>query len=399
MTGLALTETAIKAAKPKDKPYMLRDDRGLWLLIVPGGGKYWRLRYWVDGKERKLSLGTYPSVTLREARERRDALHKSRAEGIDPSEALRGKKASPELTFGRVAQEWMDKQLRGVRSARYCAQVSGRLERCILPLLGNRDIREIMAPEILGALRLVEEQGKLNTAHLIRSYCSRIFRYAVATGRADRDPTADLRGALQPYKVEHRAALIDPGKIVQLVRAMNDFDGTPVVRSALWFSAYTFARPGEIRKAEWTEIDLKAAEWRIPAAKMKMRRPHIVPLATQVVRLLSNLRTLTGRGVYVFPSLRSSKGTVPMSENTVLYALRRMGFDATEMTAHGFRGMASTRLNEMGWAPDVIERQLAHLDANKVRAAYNHAEYLAERREMMQAWADWLEGLVTKNCS
>ena len=238
----------------------------------------------MDGKEKKISLGTYPSVTLKEARERRDALHKTRAEGIDPAEAMRGRKSPSESTFGHIAQEWLDKQLRGVRSPRYCAQVSGRLGRYALPLLGNRDIREIAASEILSSLRVIEDQGKLNTAHLVRSYCSRIFRYAVATGRAERDPTADLRGALQPYKVEHRAALIDPGKIVQLVRAMNDFDGTPVVRSALWFSAYTFARPGEIRKAEWTEIDLEAAEWRIPAEKMKMSRPHIVPLARQVVR-------------------------------------------------------------------------------------------------------------------
>ena len=391
---MALTETAIKAAKPKDKPYMLRDDRGLWLLIVPGGGKYWRLRYWVEGKEKKVSLGTYPSVTLREARERRDALHKSRAEGVDPAEVMRGKRSPSESTFGRMAQEWLDKQIRGVCTSKYVRDVLSRLERLIFPVLGERDIREITAPDLLRVFRDIEDQDKVYSAHQVSSYCSRIFRYAVATGRAERDPTADLRGALQPYKVEHRAALIDPGKIVQLVRAMNDFDGTPVVRAALWFSAYTFARPGEIRKAEWTEIDLEATEWRIPAEKMKMRRPHIVPLARQVVRLLSDLRGLTGRGVYVFPSLRSVKGTVPMSENTVLYALRRMGFDATEMTAHGFRGMASTRLNEMGWAPDVIERQLAHLEANKVRAAYNHAEYLAERREMMQAWADWLEGLT-----
>ncbi|MCL2009681.1 MAG: site-specific integrase [Synergistaceae bacterium] len=242
-------------------------------------------------------------------------------------------------------------------------------------------------------LRRLEDRGIIDTAHRVMNYCSQIFRYAVATGRAERDPTADLRGALQPLKSKHRAAITEPAKIQQLLRAMDAFDGTYIVKCGLWFSAYTFVRPGEIRQAEWKEFNLEDAEWKISEKKMKMRRPHIVPLAKQVIELLESLKPLTGHGTYVFPSLRSSKGTQPMSENTILYALRRMGFSDDEMCAHGFRGMASTRLNEQGWHPDVIERQLAHVERNSVRAAYNHAEYLPERRKMMQTWADYLDSL------
>ncbi len=393
---MALTEMGIKAARPKDKEYMIGDGHGLWLLVRPDGKKYWRLRYWVGEKERKVSLGVYPIVSLKEAREKRDELARLRGRGMDPSEVLKERKTQTDLTFEAIAREWADKQLKGVTTDKNVRIVLHRLEHFVFPAIGDKEIQDITAPQLLTVFRGIEEQGKVYSAHQTAACCGRIFRYAIATGRAERDPVADLRGALQSYKKKHRAAIVEVGKIQQLLRAMRNFDGTRVVKAAMWFSAYTFARPGEIRKAEWGEIDLESAEWRIPAEKMKMRRPHIVPLAAQVVQLLRELYPTTGRGRYVFPSLRSSTGSQPMSENTVLYALRRMGFGPEEMTAHGFRGMASTRLNEMGWTPDVIERQLAHTEQNSVRAAYNHAEYLEERRRMMQAWADYLDGLIQK---
>ena len=240
---------------------------------------------------------------------------------------------------------------------------------------------KITAPQILDVLRKIEEQEKNYTAHQVSQYCSRVFRYAIATGRAERDPVADLRGALKPCKTKHRAAIINVEQIKQLLLAMKNFIGTEVVKAAVWFSAYTFCRPGEIRMAEWNEINFDACEWRIPAEKMKMRLPHIVPLAPQVVKLLKDLQPITGRGRYIFPNLRAKTGNQPMSANE-------------EMTAHGLRGMASTRLNEMGLLPDVTERQLAHVEQNSVRAAYNHAEYLQERRKMMQAWSDYLDELA-----
>jgi len=390
---MALTELGIRQAKPQEKEYMLHDDRGLYLLVRPAGGKYWRLRYWKDNKEKKMSLGVYPTVTLKEAREKRDELRKDISNGIDPKEVLQAALASPQELFGEVTDEWFLKKIKNVNSKKHYTTVWSRVERFVLPAFGQKNIRDVTAQEILMLLRRLEDRGILTTAHRVMNYCSQIFRYAVATGRTERDPTADLRGALQPLKIKHRASMTDSTAIVQLLRAMEVFDGTYVVKCGLWFSTYTFARPGEIRHAEWKEINFEGAEWKIPAEKMKMRRPHIVPLAKQVVELLENLKPLTGHGIYVFPSLRSSKGTQPMSENTILYALRRMGFSRDEMTAHGFRSMASTLLNEQGWHPDVIERQLAHVEGNSVRAAYNYAEYLPERRKMMQAWADYLNSL------
>jgi integrase len=372
---------------------MLHDDRGLYLLVRPAGGKYWRLRYWRNGKEKKLSLGVYPTVTLKEAREKRDGLRRDIAHGIDPKENAQAALLRSQEILGAVAGEWFLKKIKSIRSESYCSTVWSRVERFVLPVFGRRNIRGITAPEILTVLRRLEDRGIVNTAHCVMNYCSQIFRYAVATGRAERDPTADLRGALQPLKAKHRASVTDPAKIAQLLRAMDAFGGTYVVKCGLWFSALTFARPGEVRRAEWKEINPESAEWKIPAEKMKMGRPHIVPLARQALEILESLKPLTGHGDYVFPCLRSPKGTRPMSENTILHALRRMGFGKDEMTAHGFRSMASTLLNEQGWPPDVIERQLAHAEGNAVRAAYNYAEYLPERRKMMQAWADWLDSL------
>jgi integrase len=390
---MALTELGIKQAKPREKDYMLHDDKGLCLLVKPNGGKYWRLRYWQEKKESRISLGVYPTITLKEAREKRDELRRGIANGIDPKKAAQETVMQSQEIFNVVAEEWFIKKIKSINSENYASTVWSRLERYVLPVFGQRRISEITAPEVLVILRQLEERKIFNIAHCIMGYCGQIFRYAVATSRAERDPTADLRGALQPLKPKHRAAITDPVKIQQLLRAMDAFDGTYVVKCGLWFSAYTFVRPGEVRHAEWKELNLESAEWKIPGEKMKMSRPHIVPLAKQVIELLESLKPLTGHGPYVFPSLRSSKGTQPMSENTILYALRRMGFSKDEMCAHGFRSMASTRLNEQGWHPDCIERQLAHVEGNSVRAAYNYAEYLPERRKMMQTWADYLDSL------
>jgi integrase len=390
---MALTELGIKQAKPQEKEYMLHDDRGLYLLVKPAGGKYWRLRYWQNKIETKMSLGVYPTVSLKEARDKRDELRKGISNGIDPKKTAQDAVTQSQEIFNIVAEEWFIKKIKNVSSENYASTVLSRLERYVLPVFGQRSVREITAPEILVIIRQLEDRGVINIAHCIMGYCGQIFRYAVATNRAERDPTADLRGALQPLKSKHRAAITDPAEIKQLLRAMDTFVGTYVVKCGLWFSAYTFVRPGEVRHAEWKEFNLEGAEWKISEQKMKMKRPHIVPLSKQVIELLENLKPITGHGPYVFPSLRSSKGTQPMSENTILYALRRMGFSKDEMCAHGFRGMASTRLNEQGWHPDVIERQLAHVEGNSVRAAYNYAEYLPERRKMMQAWADYLDSL------
>lgn len=390
-----LSDFKIKNAKPAEKDYLMNDGFGLNLLVTKKGGKYWRMRYWVDGKERRMSLGTYPAVSLKEAREKARDIARIRDAGADPRLVLKRRKLNTEDTFEAIAREWIDKQINGVRTDKYTRAVIHRMEQHVFPYLGRYAIRELEAPEILAVLREIEDAGKIYSAHQVSTYCARVFRYAIATGRAERNPVSDLQGALKPrQRIRHRAAITEVGKIKQLLRTMQVFDASPVVYNALWFSAYTFCRPGEIRRAEWREIDSEAKEWRIPADKMKMRRAHIVPLSDQAMRILEALRPITGRGQYIFPSARSPKGTEPMSENAVLYALRRMGFSADEMTAHGFRGMASTRLNEMGWRADVIERQLAHIDGNSVRSAYNHAEYLDERRRMMQEWADWLDGLL-----
>lgn len=377
-----LSELTIKALKPKSKEYMIADGGGLYILVRPNGGKYWIRRYSSNGKAYKHSLGTYPEMSLKRAREL------VREAKVDIG--LGGK-------FSKVFSDWFETQIKGVVSEEYATQIQRRAERHILPVLGDMPLGKITASVILNMLKSIEAEGKHDTVHRLKGYCSQIFRYAVASGQAESDPTTALRGALKPHKERHRATLTDIGKIRQLLACMTDFDGSFIVQKALWFSAYTFCRPGEIRKAEWSEIDLDGAEWKIPAEKMKMRRLHIVPLSRQAVDVLREVRRITGHCQYVFPSSRSSKGTVPMSENTILYAIRRMGFGPEEMTAHGFRGMASTRLHEMGYPTHVIERQLAHADSNNVRAAYNHAEYLDERRKLMQEWADWLDSVASQN--
>ena len=389
---MALTDTAIRSAKPRAKKFKLSDGRGLQLIVSPTGAKLWRLAYRYQGKQKSLALGAYPDVTLAEARAACDVARKHLAAGLDPSIKRKLDRQSAANTFRLIAEELLAKFEREGRAPATLAKQRWLLDFAFAKF-GDRPIAEITAPEVLLALRPIEARGNYETARRLRSTCGMVFRYAVATGRAQRDPTGDLRGALTTPKVKHRAAIIEPNAIGGLLRAIDDYDGYKVVRAALRLVALVFVRPGELRHAEWTEIDFEAVEWRIPAEKMKMRRPHRVPLSRQAIALLRDLHELTQYSRWVFPSIKS--GLRPLSENTLNAALRRLGYGPDEMTAHGFRAMAATRLSEIGqWKPDVIERQLAHEEQNAVRRAYTHgAEYWPERVAMMQVWADYLDEL------
>lgn len=391
---MPLTDTAVRNAKPDtSKTLQLKDERGLYLEIPPKGSKRWRLRYWIKGKENRLSLGLYPEISLKEARELRDEARKLIAKGIDPSAIRKGVAAEKQATgetFQIIAEEWHEK-FRHTWADNTAKTVIERLQKDIFPYIGARPIREITPPELLAVIRRIESRGAVETARRDLQKCGEIFRYALATGRAERDIAADLRGAIAPPAKRHFASIHEPKIIGELLRAIDGYQGSPVTRCALQLAPLTFVRPGELRHAEWSEIDLEAGEWRIPAARMKMREKHIVPLSQQALDVLQELHPLTGGGNYVFPGARSASR--PMSENAVLAALRRMGYDKGEMTGHGFRSMASTILHEQGWLSDVVERQLAHGDRNKVRASYNFAQHLDKRREMMQAWANYLDTL------
>ena len=390
---MALTDTAIRNAKPGDKPRKLADGGGLHLLIQPNGGRWWRLDYRFDGKRKTLSMGTYPDTPLTAARQRRDEARRLLANGVDPGEHRKLTKntlAQDADSFEAVAREWHAK-FAPTWTKEHAARIAQRLTLNVFPWLGARPVGDITAPELLAVLRRIEARGRLETAHRAHQNCGAVFRYAVATGRAERDPSGDLRGALPPASKRHHAAIIDPKAIAELLRVLDGYTGSFVTACALRLAPLVFVRPGELRRAEWAEIDLDAAEWRIPAAKMKMRAPHVVPLASQAVTILRELHPLTGRGRYVFPGARSADR--PMSENTVNAALRRLGYDKDVMTGHGFRTLASTTLNEQSWPSDIIERQLAHTERNKVKSAYDWAQHLPERRRMMQAWADYLGGL------
>lgn len=392
---MPLTNKSIANASAKDKPVKLYDERGLFLLVTPNGSKWWRFKYRVDGKEKLLSLGTYPDVSLKEAREKRDDARRLRGSGIDPGAQRKIIKDAQQDTEARsfevVAREWFAKRSSTWKTS-HSSKIIRRLECDVFPHMGKRPVGELKAPEVLAVLRRIESRGAIETAHRAMQNCSQVFRYAVATGRAERDPTGDLRGALTPVQEQHHAAITDPKIVGELLRSINGYRGSQVVRHALRLAPLVFVRPGELRKAEWSEFDLDGAEWRIPGERMKMGQQHIVPLSRQAVEILRELRLLTGSGRYVFPSIRTR--TRPMSENTVTAALRRLGYSSDEMTGHGFRSMASTLLNEQGWHRDAIERQLAHSERNAVRAAYNYAEHLPERRKMMQEWADYLDGLT-----
>jgi integrase len=389
---MALTDALIKAAKPQEKLYELIDERGLTLEVTPQGAKRWRFRFQLNGKRNRLSLGHYPEVRLKDARMRRDEMRILIANGIDPAlERATQREAEKGVNqFETIAREWFTKFSANWTKG-HAATVLARLEQNVFPFIGKEPINELTAPAILQTIQRVEARGALETAHRIRQICSQVFRYAITIGKADRDPAADIRGALPPVAVRHHPSITDPKAIAQLLKAIDAFSGTHTVRCALRFIPLVFVRSGELREAEWTEFNFDAAEWLIPAHRMKMLVQHIVPLSRQAIAILKDVQPLTGSGRYVFPSLRTY--TRPISENTINASLRRLGYSKEEMTCHGFRSMASTLLNEHGWNRDAIERQLAHTESNSVRAAYNYAEILPERRKMMQWWADYLDSL------
>ncbi|GAB6124903.1 tyrosine-type recombinase/integrase [Humidesulfovibrio idahonensis] len=390
---MALTDTTCRNAKPKEKSYLLKDDRGLFLEVSPKGGKWWRFRYTFAGKANRLGLGVYPDVPLAQARERRDEARKLIADGINPSAVRKEAKAEGVVqheTFQAITEEWFQ-EFRHTWTDSTAETIISRLRMDVFPYLGARPIREITPPELLAVIRRIAARGAVETARRNLQKCGKVFRYAVADGKAKRDITADLRGAIAPPAKRHFASIHEPKEIGELLRAIDAYRGSPVTRCALKLAPLTFVRPGELRHAEWAEIDMEAAEWRIPAERMKMREKHIVPLSQQALEVLRELHPLTGTGRYIFPGGRSTSR--PMSENAVLAALRRMGYERGEMTGHGFRSMASTILHEQGWLSDAVERQLAHGERNKVKASYNFAQHLPERRRMMQAWADYLDAL------
>lgn len=386
-----LTDTALRRLRPAAKPYRRADGKGLYIEVSTTGARCWRLKYRVAGREKRLAFGVYPEVSLAEARARCERARSLLRDGKDPSTERRAAKTAAEAqaeTFGMIAAEWMERQ-RGSMAAATFKKAQWMLGQ--VASLHSRPIRAMAAPDVLSVLRAVEQGGRHETTHRIKQRIGQVMRYAVATGRAERDVTADLRGALTPPTTRHHPAITDPTKVAELLRAIEGFGGFPATHAALRIAPYLFQRPGNVRAMEWAELDLDAAEWRIPADKMKMGEAHVVPLATQAVAILKDIQAITGGGRYCFPSNRG-RGR-PLSNNTLNAALRRLGFDKETMTAHGFRAMASSLLNEQGWSPDVIERQLAHAERNKVRAAYNRASYMAERRKMMQAWADYLDAL------
>jgi integrase len=396
---MKLTATAVRNAKPGARPVKMFDGGGLFLLINPNGSRWWRLKYRVDGKEKLISLGVFPDVSLKDARDRRDEARKLIAAGIDPGAARKAQKATrmerAANSLEVVAKEWFEK-FSADWAPTYSTKVKARFEKDIYPWIGDRPIAEVSPREVLDVLRRIEKRGALETARRALSECSQFFRYAVATGRAESDPTRDLKGALATPAVRHMASITDPAKVGELMRAIEGYSGYPVSQAALRLAPLLFVRPGELRKAEWPEFDLDGAAWTIPAARMKTRKQnpqdHIVPLATQALAVLRELHRLTGHSLYVFPGVRTHDR--PMSENTVNAALRRMGYAKDEMTGHGFRAMARTILDEhLGFRPDIVEQQLAHAVRDPQGRAYNRTAHLAERRRMMQAWADYLDAL------
>ncbi len=402
---MPLSDTQIRNAKPgitpggrtTTKPYKMGDSGGLYLEVAPSGGKWWRFKYRFEGKEKRLSLGTYPDVSLKQARTRRDEARALLAEGIDPGVHRKAIKAARAESIGNgfevIAREWFDKHSKNWVPS-HSARILRRFERDIFPWIGGRPIADIKAPELLSVVRRIENRGALETAHRALGDCGQVFRYAVATGRAERDPAGDLRGALPPVKGKHFAAVTDPKRLGELLRIIDGYEGTLPVRCALRLAPLVFARPGELRQAQWEDIDLDAAEWRYHVTKTDS--DHIVPLSHQAVAILREIEPLTGHGRYVFPSARNPKGDRPMSDNAILGALRRAGIPKDEMTGHGFRAAARTILDEeLGFRPDFIEHQLAHAVRDPNGRAYNRTAHLPERRKMMQAWAEYLDELKT----
>lgn len=386
-----LSDVTLRKTKPATKPVKLFDERGLYLLVTPAGGKLWRLKYRFDRKEKLLALGVYPDVPLAEARNRREAARGLLAVGVDPAKRRRAERVAVTDTFEAIASEWIDKFAPSLAEVTV-RKTRERLQRHILPQLGSKPIREIDAAALLVVLRRVEESGAKETAHRLLRICGQVLRYAVSTGRADRDPSGDLRGALAPIRVEHRAAVTDPKRLAGLLRILDGYEGSLIVRCALRLAPLVFVRPGELRKAEWSEIDLDAAQWTMPAWRMKMRQTLTVPLSRQALETLREIHPLTGDGKYVFPSARSASR--PMSDNAILAAMRRCGIPKEEMTGHGFRATARTILDEvLHVRVDLIEHQLGHAVRDPNGRAYNRTSFLPERIEMMQGWSDYLDEL------
>ena len=390
---MPLTDSIARNAKPAAKTVRMFDRDGLYLEVSPRGGKWWRLKYRYAGKEKRVSLGVYPEVNLKRARARTIDARQLLAEGVDPSENRRAAKAAQvegaANSFEVVTREWIDNQMKSwVRG--HGERILTRFERDIFPWIGARPIAELTAPELLTTIRRIEKRGALETAHRALGNCGQVFRYAIVTGRAKRDPTGDLRGALPAVKTEHFAGITDPGRVGALMRAIDGYEGSLTVRCALRLAPLVFVRPGELRHAQWSAMDLDGGEWRYTVTKTNT--PHIVPLSAQAVATLRDLQPVTGRGRYVFCSARSNQR--PMSDNAILAAMRRMGIAKDEMSGHGFRAMARTILDEvLGFGPDFIEHQLAHAVRDPNGRAYNRTAHLAERRKMMQAWADYLDKL------
>lgn len=390
---MPLTDTAIRTAKPTEKPYKLTDEKGLFLLINPNGAKWWRLKFRVDGKEKLLSFGTYPDVGLKDARNKRDEARKLLAAGVDPAENRKAQKAArQELnanSFEVIAREWLEGQKSLVTSGQYDKTLA-RLQNDVFPWLGAKPVTEISAPDVLSVIRRIDARGARYTAHRCRGQISQVMRYAIATGRAERDPCPDLKGAIPSAVSGNFASITDPREVGDMLRSFEAFRGTFVVKCALKIAPRVFVRPGELRKAEWEMFDLDKAEWRYFVTKTKTE--HLVPLASQVVATLRELHALTGHGRHVFPGRDPQK---PMSEAAVNAALRRMGYDTkTEITGHGFRAMARTILHEeLHVKPEVIEHQLAHKVPDANGTAYNRTKFLKERKAMMQLWADYLDKL------
>jgi integrase len=393
---MSLTDTAIRSAKPGEKPIRLFDAGGLYMEVSPAGGKLWRVKYRIHGKEKRIALGIYPSVSLAMARDKRDQARKLLAGGIDPSEHRKAAKATragaAANTFEAIGREWYAKVAPSLADTTK-EKIIRRLEVDAFPVIGGQPIASLAAVDLIRVIERIEQRGSVDIARRVHNYMGRICRYAVGRGLTTRDPSRDieLKDILPPADVKHHASVTEPKAVGGLLRAIEGFTGAFTTRCALRLAPLVFVRPGELRHAEWTEFDFEKDEWRIPAAKMKMKEQHIVPLSAQAIAILREIQSLTGGGRYVFPSERG--GGRPMSENTINAALRRLGYVKNEMTGHGFRSMASTLLHELGLPHAVIERQLAHGERNKVSAAYNFAEHLQERRRMMQQWADYLDKL------
>lgn len=391
---MTLTALAVKNAKPLTKPYKLFDGRGLFLLVNPNGSKWWRFKYRYDGKEKLLSLGTHPEISLADARERRDQARQQVAKGIDPSAQRRVDKQfnhqRKQSQFEFIAEEWFKKN-ETIWSPDHGNRVRNRLARWVYPSLGQRPITEISVREILDCMRRIEREGKFETAHRALNACSQIFRFAVQTDRVERDICSDLRGALIPSKPTHRAAVTDPEKVGLLLRKLSAYNGSLTVKAALNLVPHVFVRPGELRKAKWADIDLEKREWRFIVGKTNT--PHIVPLSERSMAILTDLYAVNGNSEFVFPGARSSER--PMSNNAVLAALRSLDIPKEEMCGHGFRAMARTLLDEvLGARQDLIEHQLSHRVKDPLGRAYNRTTHLSQRREMMESWSKYLDQLL-----